>query len=94
MGLDDFSELLGKSDLELHPQEVSAGFISVEAEVMTTGVAKIDLEEFVILPNGKRKWFFVIQIPGHEWQQRDCRSRRDLPRYHRAQESRNAPAGP
>jgi len=63
IGFEDFSELIGKTDLELHPDEIGPGFMAIEAEVMATKIPLIDHEEFVILPSGKRKWFSTSKFP-------------------------------
>ncbi|POF27703.1 sensor domain-containing protein [Roseibium marinum] len=63
IGYSDFSELLGKTDLELHPHEIGSGFMEIEAQVMATKVPQIDHEEFLILPSGRRKWFSASKYP-------------------------------
>jgi diguanylate cyclase (GGDEF)-like protein/PAS domain S-box-containing protein len=63
IGLDDPSELIGKTDLELHPRETAEKFYAAEQEIMASNIPRIDFEEPSILANGKRKWFASSKFP-------------------------------
>jgi diguanylate cyclase (GGDEF)-like protein/PAS domain S-box-containing protein len=63
VGYDEFSELQGKSDVDLHGSEVGSGFLAVDREIAETKLPKIDVEEFLILPDGRKKWFFSSKFP-------------------------------
>lgn len=56
-------ELIGKTDYELHPHELAEKFFADEQEVIKTGNAKIDIEEFVITPSGQKKWLATSKLP-------------------------------
>jgi diguanylate cyclase (GGDEF)-like protein/PAS domain S-box-containing protein len=63
VGLDDASQLIGKTDLELHPEETGSKFHAIEQEIMASNIPRIDFEEPSILANGKRKWFSSSKYP-------------------------------
>lgn len=63
IGYEEIAELLGKTDLDLHGEEIGSYFLAVDQEVARTKKPKIDVEEFMILPNGRRKWFFSSKFP-------------------------------
>lgn len=63
VGLDNASELIGKTDLELHPREMAEKFLATEQEIMSSNISRIDFEEPSILANGKRKWFASSKFP-------------------------------
>ncbi|MCK7612076.1 sensor domain-containing protein [Roseibium sediminicola] len=63
VGLDDASQLIGKTDLELHPRETAEKFMAIEQEIMSSNIPRIDFEEPSILSNGKRKWFASSKFP-------------------------------
>ncbi|MET1415309.1 EAL domain-containing protein [Roseibium sp. HPY-6] len=63
LGLEDPSQVIGKTDLELHPEETGTLFAAVEAEIMETRQARIDYEELSILANGKRRWLSTSKFP-------------------------------
>ncbi|WP_299471078.1 EAL domain-containing protein [uncultured Roseibium sp.] len=63
LGLDDPSQVIGKTDMELHPAETGAMFAAAEAEIMETRQARIDYEELSILANGKRRWLSTSKFP-------------------------------
>jgi len=63
VGLEDASELIGKTDLELHPREMAEKFLAIEQEIMSSNIPRIDFEEPSILANGKRKWFASSKFP-------------------------------
>ncbi|WP_428643129.1 bifunctional diguanylate cyclase/phosphodiesterase [Roseibium sp.] len=63
LGFSEFSEFVGKTDLELHPREIGNGFMETESSIMEGRTPQVDFEEFLILPNGKRKWFSSSKYP-------------------------------
>jgi len=63
LGLDDASQLIGKTDLELHPKQTAEKFLEIEQEIMSTNIPRIDFEELSILADGKRKWFASSKYP-------------------------------
>ncbi|MEP3429499.1 MAG: EAL domain-containing protein [Roseibium sp.] len=63
IGFKGISDLIGKSDWELHTPEVAKRFFDDEQTVMETGVPLINREEIVILSNGKTRWFAASKHP-------------------------------
>ncbi|MCV0427618.1 MAG: EAL domain-containing protein [Roseibium sp.] len=63
LGFSDPAELIGKTDLELHPEDVGRKFRAAESEIMTSGNPRIDFEEYSVLANGKRKWLSSSKFP-------------------------------
>lgn len=63
LGLDDASQLIGKTDLELHPRHTAEKFLAIEQEIMATNIPRIDFEELSILADGSRKWFASSKYP-------------------------------
>jgi diguanylate cyclase (GGDEF)-like protein/PAS domain S-box-containing protein len=63
VGLDDVANLIGKTDLDLHPQETGEKLYSTEQEIMDSNIPRIDFEEPFILVNGQRKWFASSKFP-------------------------------
>lgn len=63
LGYDEITELLGKTDLDLHGSEVGSYFLAVDKEIAKSKRPKIDVEEILILPNGSKKWFFSSKFP-------------------------------
>jgi len=63
VGLDDASQLIGKTDLELHPRELAERFLAVEQEIMSSNIPRIDFEEPTLLGDGKRKWLASSKFP-------------------------------
>jgi len=58
-----YSELIGKTDFDLHRPELAAKFFADEQEVIKSGKPKIDFEEFVITPSGEKKWLTSSKLP-------------------------------
>ncbi|MEE4012204.1 EAL domain-containing protein [Roseibium sp. FZY0029] len=63
VGLLEVSQLIGKTDLDLHPKETGLKFHAIEQEIMASNIPRIDFEEPLILENGKRKWFSSSKYP-------------------------------
>ena len=49
----EIDDLLGKSDLELHPKELAPKYFADEQRIMSTGEPEIDIEEFILTAKGK-----------------------------------------
>lgn len=62
-GIEDPAELIGKTDLDLHPLKAGMRFQAVEVEIIATGKPRIDFEEFSFLSNGKRRWVSSSKYP-------------------------------
>jgi PAS domain S-box-containing protein len=56
-------DLIGKTDFDLHPRELAAKFFSDEQEVISSGIPKIDIVEFVVTPSGQKKWLAASKLP-------------------------------
>ncbi|ASP32561.1 bifunctional diguanylate cyclase/phosphodiesterase [Labrenzia sp. VG12] len=63
VGLNDPAELIGKTDIELHPEETARKFLAIEQEIMASNIPRIDFEELSILSDGKRSWFASSKYP-------------------------------
>ncbi len=63
LGFESPLDLLGKSDLELHPPETGQKFYADEQEIMRTGQPKVDYEEYIYRADGKRRWFSSSKFP-------------------------------
>jgi diguanylate cyclase (GGDEF)-like protein/PAS domain S-box-containing protein len=57
------SDLIGKTDFELHPARLAKKFFSDEQSVIASGEPMIDIEEFVITVSGAKKWFSTSKVP-------------------------------
>lgn len=63
MGRKDSSELIGKTDLVLHPLQIGKTFYDDEQAIMASGDARVDFEERILLPDGKEQWFSSSKYP-------------------------------
>jgi len=63
LGRTGSSELIGKTDLVLHPLKIGKSFFDDEQAIMASGTARVDFEERVLLPDGKEKWFSSSKYP-------------------------------
>lgn len=61
-GLGTEENVIGKTDFDIHPAEVAAGFFAVEQEIARTGEPCIDIEETVTI-NGVKKVFSTVKMP-------------------------------
>jgi diguanylate cyclase (GGDEF)-like protein/PAS domain S-box-containing protein len=55
--------LIGRTDLELHPPEVAQKFYNNDQQVLRTGKALLDIEEYVVRPDGTRRWLSTSKVP-------------------------------
>ena len=63
IGLSSSRDLIGKSDLEIHPLENARAYLADEKEVLRTGQARVDYEEFVASPSGGGVWMSSTKSP-------------------------------
>ncbi|MBL8905962.1 MAG: EAL domain-containing protein [Rhizobiales bacterium] len=62
-GFDRASDLIGKTDFDIHPTEFAQRTWDCEQSVMQTGVPAIDIEERLTTSEGKTKWLSTTKIP-------------------------------
>jgi diguanylate cyclase (GGDEF)-like protein/PAS domain S-box-containing protein len=63
VGRSEPEALIGKTDLDIHPPEVAHEFYDIDQHVVKTGEAMIDIEEFVVLPTGDKRWLSTSKVP-------------------------------
>ncbi len=63
LGHGDTAALIGRTDLELHPAEIAHKFFDDDQRVLSTGRAQLDIEEYVIRPDGSRRWLSTSKVP-------------------------------
>ena len=63
IGLDASGDLIGKTDLELHPEDAAGKYLADERRIVETGRALIDFEEYVIDPAGAKLWISTTKVP-------------------------------
>ena len=56
-------DLIGKTDFELHPRDRAETFFADEQEIVKSGEAKINIEEFVLTVFGQKKWLATSKLP-------------------------------
>jgi len=56
-------ELIGRNDLELHPAEVAHKFYADDQRVLKSGQPLLDIEEYVVRPDGTRRWLSTSKVP-------------------------------
>ncbi len=57
------AEVIGKTDLELHPKSLAEGFMADDRFVIETGNPIINREEFVLDENGEIIWLLTSKLP-------------------------------
>ncbi|WFU11930.1 diguanylate cyclase (plasmid) [Rhizobium sp. CB3090] len=62
-GVQSTSDLLGRTDFDLHPPEMASLFRAQELEIMRSGKPLFDLEELRIDKSGARKWLLTTKVP-------------------------------
>ena len=55
--------LIGRTDLELHPAAVAHKFLGDEQRVLKSGKPLFDIEEYVVRPDGTRRWLSTSKVP-------------------------------
>src|SRR6218665_250708 len=63
LGHGDPGELIGRTDLEIHPAEVASSFYGDDQLVLQTGMALLDIDEYVVRPDGTRRWLSASKVP-------------------------------
>jgi len=59
----DPDDILGKTDLELHPAPLAGQFYEIDLRVITSGEPFLDREEYVVRPNGEKRWLSTSKLP-------------------------------
>lgn len=62
-----FSDLIGKMDFDFYFCEFVVKFFVDEQEVIMIGNLKIDIEEFVVILFGQKKWFIILKLLLWDW---------------------------
>ena len=63
MGLKNESDVIDKTDFDLFPKETAERFFLDDQTVLKTGKPLINKEEFLIDPDGNKKWLQTSKIP-------------------------------
>jgi PAS domain S-box-containing protein len=63
MGFETEAEAVGKSDFEIYPQDLAAGYFADDQAVIQTGKPVINREEKVVSPNHEVRWVLSSKIP-------------------------------
>jgi diguanylate cyclase (GGDEF)-like protein/PAS domain S-box-containing protein len=62
-GFASMSEIVGKTDFDLHAPEAAQGFFDVERRVMETGEPMFDIEELAVIDKGSERWLATSKVP-------------------------------
>ena len=62
-GLKDPVEAIGKKDSDFLPPELAKSNDEVEAEILKTGIPRVDVEEKLVWPDGKVVWTASTRLP-------------------------------
>ena len=62
-GLASTSDLVGRSDFDIHPLEAARVFRAREMELLASGRSAVDLKEAVVTKLGNRKWLSSTKAP-------------------------------
>ncbi|MEB3043837.1 PAS domain-containing protein [Rhizobium mulingense] len=62
-GVQSTSDLLCRTDFDLHPPEMASVFRAQELEIMRSGEPLFDLEELRIDKSGAPKWLLTTKVP-------------------------------
>src|ERR1035438_8351508 len=63
LGCKTEADAIGKTDFDLFPPDIAAGFFADDQSVLQTGQPVINREEKVVLPNGETRWLLTTKIP-------------------------------
>ena len=63
MGKQSEAEVLGKTDYDLYPAEIAAGFYADDHYVIQSGKSVINKEEYFIDKDGKKDWLLTFKLP-------------------------------
>ena len=56
-------QLIGKTDFDLHPLDLARKFFEDEREIIESGKAKLDIQEYVEPPSGTKKYISTTKVP-------------------------------
>ena len=56
-------EIVGKTDFDIFPREMAAGFYDDEQEVIRSGQPLVNREERALDPEGKPRWLLTTKVP-------------------------------
>lgn len=63
LGFEKESEVLGKNDFDLYTKEIAEKFFRDDQTIIKTGKPILNREEYLIDPDGKKKWLLTSKIP-------------------------------
>jgi len=63
VGCQTEAEIIGKTDYDLFPPDIAAGFFADDQSVLKTGQPIINREEKITLPDGKSHWTLTTKVP-------------------------------
>ena len=63
MGSQSESEVLGKTDFDVYPADIAAGFYADDLSVIQTGKSVLNKEEFFFNKDGKKDWLLTFKLP-------------------------------
>ena len=63
LGCQTEAEAIGKTDFDLFPQDLAAGYFADDQSVLQTGQPVVNREEKVVLPNGETRWLLTTKVP-------------------------------
>jgi PAS domain S-box-containing protein len=63
LGCKTEADAIGKTDFDLFPPDIAAGFFADDQSVLQTGQPVINREEMVVLRNGETRWLLTTKIP-------------------------------
>ena len=70
MGKQSEAEVLGKTDFELYPADIAAGFFADDLSVIQSGKSVVNKEEFFFDKDGKKDWLLTSKLPMRDEQGR------------------------
>lgn len=57
------TDVLGKTDLDLHPEERALEYMADEKKILETGEPMVSKVEKVLGPDGEERWSFTTKVP-------------------------------
>ncbi len=63
IGLSGSEDLIGKTDLDVHPLEAARQYFADEQNIIQSGQPMIDKEEYVIDPSGDKRYLLSTKVP-------------------------------
>jgi len=63
IGLGGSADLIGKTDFDIHAEDIAGGFVAGEKKLISTGEPLIDHEEYVIDHFGVKRWLLSTKVP-------------------------------